>query len=77
MEIKAYIIEFNCDDEGGRTFYPEALPAHTAFAAAKEMAKDGLRPTVVALRINSTELPSLIQGKTVRALFAGRKSLAG
>lgn len=50
MKVKVFVLEIYRD--GKRTVWPEALPAKTAFAAARTLAKDGFKPVI--LRIDLT-----------------------
>lgn len=52
MQIRVFFLEYQAAD-GTRTYWREALPARTAFTAARQMALDGLQPKVIAVRMDS------------------------
>jgi hypothetical protein len=49
MKVKVFVLEIYRD--GKRKVWPEALQAKTAFAAARELAKDGFKPVVIKLEL--------------------------
>lgn len=49
MKVKVFVLEIYRD--GKRKIWHEALPAATAFAAAKSLAKDGFKPVVIKLEL--------------------------
>lgn len=47
MKVKVFVLEIYKD--GKRKIWPEALPAKTAFEAAKTLARDGFKPVIIRL----------------------------
>jgi len=56
-EIKVFVLETYKDGE--RRVWPEALPAKTAFAAARSLAKDGYRPKLLKITLSREQYMKL------------------
>lgn len=54
MKVKVFVLEILHD--GKKTIWPEALPAKSAFAAARALAKDGFKPIVFKFEMTREEL---------------------
>jgi hypothetical protein len=51
---KVWLLEYEGD--AGRVLYRNALPARAAFAAARQMAVDGLKPAVILAKLTKNGL---------------------
>ena len=68
MKIKVFILEIYRD--GKRKVWPEALPAKTAFAAARELAREGFRPVVLRFDLTREQYLSFNPDRVVHRLRA-------
>lgn len=68
MKVKVFVLEIYRD--GKRKIWPEALPARTAFAAARELAKDGFRPVVLRFDLTREQYLSFDPRRIVGRLRA-------
>lgn len=56
MKVRVFVLEIFRD--GKKTVWPEALPAKTAFAAARSLARDGFKPVIFKFELTKEELLS-------------------